>query len=564
MNAEANAAVAPTGTSSGPHLGRAAEAASAAPAPQIPYSAARQATGLSVLALLSPIAGLAVEIALAWRFGTSPTVDAFRVGALLLIFGQQLFVFQILPHILVPVFSEYRARDEEKEGWHVALSLANLLSVPALLVSLFAFFWPEPIVDFLAPGLAGAGRATTVLFVRWFLLAYAPMVWSGIAAGVLYAHKVFWLPPAVQSASNVILVALILTMGRMLGSAALIGGVLISAALGLALYVSKLLPLMRRSGARFPWRFDAAHPGVRKALRLGLPLVGMVFMMQWASVVMNRTLSRLDSGSLAEFGYAWKMGALAGLLPLSLSTVLFPRFAEARFGTRSEEFSDICTRALRMALFLSIPLACWFAVLRAPVVTLLYKHGAFSAGAAAMAARLFGLLVLSVPAAAAYATMEKMLYALGKTHIPMLAQLASAALLTLFCGVVAERGGIEGLMALAGPLVGAMTASILFLALHRGCGAFRWREIVPSTLRVMLLAVASAGIARQTSLLIGLLGPAAAIRAALETLGGLVAGAGTFGVGSLVWQVPEAVACAGYLRWAGDAVAKRFQRAVQA
>src|SRR5712692_10574883 len=96
------------------------------------------------------------------------------------------------------------------------------------------------------------------------------------------------------------------------------------------------------------------------------------------------------------------MGALVLFVPLSLSTVLFPRFAEARFGAAGDEFREICTRALRLALFLSIPLACWCAGRRAPMVTRLYKHGAFSADAKAMVARLFGVLVLGSPAFAAY------------------------------------------------------------------------------------------------------------------------------------------------------------------
>ena len=334
---------------------------------------------------------------------------------------------------------------------------------------------------------------------------------------------------------------------------------LISCAFVLALYSSRLLPLMRQTGAHFPWRFDAAHAGVRKALRMALPLVGMVLLMQWGSVVMNRALSRLPSGSLAEFGYAWKMGALVLLVPLSLSTVLFPRFAEARLGSGGDEFREICTRALRMALFLSVPLACWFAVLSAPVATLLYKHGAFSADAAATAARLFRLLVLSSPAFAAYASMEKMLYALGKTHIPMLAQLAMAAMLTAFCGFAARYAGTAGLMALSGPAVSVVLAGILFLVLHRRYQAFRWEDVVPSSLRVLVLAAGSAGIARQTSLLIGRALLPGQFSAFLETLGGLAAAASLFGVASLVWQVPEALACAHYLRWAGDAVTRRLQ-----
>src|SRR2546425_12717493 len=157
------------------------------------YATARAAATLSGLAVLSPLAGLAVEIALAWRFGASPTVDAFRIGMLLLVFGQQLFVIQILPHAVVPVFAEYRGRGQEKEAWHVALSVANLLLVPAILFSVLVFFHPEPIVGLLAPGLAGEARETGAVFVRWVVPAASLLVLEGVVAGGAVAPQSFLL-----------------------------------------------------------------------------------------------------------------------------------------------------------------------------------------------------------------------------------------------------------------------------------------------------------------------------------------------------------------------------------
>ena len=43
-----------------------------------PYATAKSASALTALSVLSPLAGLAVEMALAFRFGASVTVDAFR------------------------------------------------------------------------------------------------------------------------------------------------------------------------------------------------------------------------------------------------------------------------------------------------------------------------------------------------------------------------------------------------------------------------------------------------------------------------------------------------------
>ena len=524
-----------------------------------PHAMARAATTISALAVLSPVAGLAVEVALAWRFGTSPTVDAFRIGALLLVLGQQVFVGQILPYTVVPIFTEYRTQGREKEAWHVALSLANLLLVPMLLLSLLVFFRPEPVVHLFAPGLAGEARETATLFIRWFLLTYGLLVWSGVATGLLYAHGIFWLPPAMQLMGNVILVALILSLGSKLGAVSLVWGVLLSAALGCVMYASKLLPLMRQAGAPFPWRLDTKHPGVRRALVLALPMLGAVVVMQWTSAMVTRALSQLPSGSLALFGYSWKMGLLVSVVPLALATVMFPRFAEARFSPSGEEFRQICTRALRMALFLAIPLSAWLYALRFPVVALLLKRGAFAGESSEAVSRLFGLLLLGAPAAAAAAFMEKMFYALEKTRILLYTQLASAALLTALAGGVTKIFGAEGLMVFAGPVVAFLTATGFFLVLSRRHRTFLWTEVLLFTSKILALALVSAWIAREVSVLFERISVPSFFSLVLVTAGGLAAGATAFLAAGLACQVPEAVACSRYLRWWGDAIVKRAQ-----
>ena len=528
-----------------------------------PYATARAATTLSALAVLSPLAGVAVEMALAWRFGTLPTVDAFRVAALLLTFGQQLFIFQILPHAVVPVFTEYRAQGRDKEAWHVAFSLTNLLAVPALLASLFAFAWPGPILNLFAPGLTGEGRATASLFIRWSLLTYGPMVWSGVAAGLLYVHRIFWLPPAVQLVGNTILVTMILALGSQLGAGCLVLGMLLSSALGVAIYAAKLLPLMHAARARFPWRLDTAHPGVRQSIRLALPLLGMVLCMQWGTVMLSRALSGLPEGSLARFGYAWKMGMLVVLAPLSLATVMFPQFAEARFQPGEADFRATCTRALRMALFMVIPLTCWLHALRLPVVALLFERGAFSRKASEQVARLFGLLLLGSPAFAVSAYMEKMLYALGKTHIPMLAQLGNAALLAALAQITAAHFGAEGLMVLVGPVATYPFAGLLFLVLYRRHRAFLLKEIAPFAAYVAAMALLSAWTAKHAGVLLGGVALSPRFSLGLAVAGGLAAGAASFVALSLACQLPEAMACSRYLRWSGDAIVRKVQEAVR-
>jgi len=155
-----------------------------------------------------------------------------------------------------------------------------------------------------------------------------------------------------------------------------------------------------------------------------------------------------------------------------------------------------------------------------------------------------------------------MLYALGKTHIPLIAQLGTALLLTVLARVTATRFGVGGLMMLTSPAVGYMTALGLFLVLYKRHQAFLLKEVLPFALHIFAVGVVSGWIAGQAKTLLDRASVPRLLSLGLVTAGGLAAGAGAFLSASLAWQVPEAVACSRYLRWRGDTIVRRMQSRV--
>src|SRR5438034_5181967 len=527
-----------------------------------PYATAKSASVLTVLSTLSPLAGLAAEVVLAWRFGASATVDAFRIAALVGFIGQQLFINQILPNIIVPVFTEYRLQGREKEAWQVALSLANLLLIPTALISLLLFLWPDPIVHLLGPGLVGEARATATFFVRWFALTFLPLVWTGVATGVLYAQGIFWLPAASQLLSNVVLVIIVLMFGRLLGPTSLVIGTLLASFGSWALYTVRLALLMRRAGVQAFFRLNANHPGVRKVLRLALPLLGIVMMEQWSAIIINRVLSELPRGTLATFGYAWKMGQLVSLLPAALATVLFSRFTESWYGSAEGEFSRVCTKALRMALFIVLPLACISFVLRALLVAALFQRGEFSAEAGETAARLFGLFLLGAPAWIAYTYLRQMLYAAQQVWVPTCTQLACLLCLTAAAPVVAARFGADG-MALVSVTLRWLTDGVLLLILSQRYRAILTKELGVFVAAILPLALASAWLGGEGSKALGQLVGSGTLALSLTIVSGVSLATFIFYGATLLLRFPEALQGQRYLQGQGGVTVRRMQNALR-
>ena len=56
----------------------------------------------------------------------------------------------------------------------------------------------------------------------------------------------------------------------------------------------------------------------------------MIAVGQLSDIVTQRVLSRMPSGTLSTFGYAFKLLLLVSIMPTSLATVIFPALAEAQ------------------------------------------------------------------------------------------------------------------------------------------------------------------------------------------------------------------------------------------
>jgi putative peptidoglycan lipid II flippase len=510
------------------------------------FETARATIALTVLSLLSPIAGMAVEMALAWRYGTSSVADAYRIGSMLLLIGQQLLVLQILPHVLVPVFADCRARRGAADAWRVAQGIGNIFFVAAGAIGAAEFIWPKPVVWLLAGGLRGPARVEALAFVRWVGLAYAPLVLTGVATALLYARRIFWLPSVAQLARNLLLAAIVLAVARTT-SGPLIAATIVSVAVGAAMTLGRVFPLARKDHVQPSFALGLSDPDVRRGLLLSIPLLAAFVAGIWSPLVINRVLSGLPTGSLAVFGYAFKLGLLISLAPLTLATVLFPRFADERSAGASADLEALGTRGLRMGLYLAAPMAAWALALRRPLVALVLERGAFGTLATAHVAQLFGVLSLSTPAAVIATHAQKMLYARQQAWLPAGVTFASCLVLTAAVAWAA-RWGTDGMACLYTAL-GWAGAVALLAALYGPTGFFEVRSWLPFAFELAALGVLGgwAGAAAGSSLAQIIEAPRLAL--ALNVGGGLLASVAVFFIGSVALRVPEATACRHFLRW---------------
>ena len=93
-----------------------------------------RAAGIVMFAIfLSRVLGFVRERAIATVFGRTGVTDVFFAAFAIPDLMYQLLVGGVISSAFIPVFTQYLARDDEKQAWYVASSFINLVGI--LLIS---------------------------------------------------------------------------------------------------------------------------------------------------------------------------------------------------------------------------------------------------------------------------------------------------------------------------------------------------------------------------------------------------------------------------------------------
>lgn len=153
------------------------------------HAIANSTAGLFLLSAIAPFFGMILEITLAWAFGASSLMDAYRVAALVLVFGMQIFFGQFIVSTIIPLIADFRARKQGERGWQTCFTIAIMISSLTLPLVIGAFARPEILQMMLAPGLRCEAAEQAQFLIRFFVFAFLIFLWTGVMNGLLHAYQ---------------------------------------------------------------------------------------------------------------------------------------------------------------------------------------------------------------------------------------------------------------------------------------------------------------------------------------------------------------------------------------
>jgi putative peptidoglycan lipid II flippase len=422
--------------------------------------------------------GLIRDKVISYLFGATVEADIYFASFVIPDFINYLLAGGYFSITLIPLLSSYFESDAE-EGWSFFSAALLWITVVITGLTVLAFALAPQLAQLAAPGLPEDARARLAFFLRIILPAQICFLVGSCFSALLYLRKQFFVPALVPIVYN----ASIILGGvawRTRGMEGFCWGVLAGAVLG-----NLLLPLLAcRGGEGLHLRFRWRHPGLKRFIRLALPL-----MLGQSIVVLDEQLVRVF-GSLAGVGavswlsYARRIMLVpVGVVAQAAGVASYPFLAELFARREWARFHETLGAALRSVMTLLIPLSIWMALVSEPTVRLIFEQGSFAGEDTRRTATLLMILLSTVVFWGGQQVLGRAFYARQDTLTPAVLGTAVTVVSIPLFHALSQMAGVYGVAAASAVAIASYSV-LLGLSWRRRFGGDAFSGLARATLRV--------------------------------------------------------------------------------
>lgn len=328
----------------------------------------------------------------------------------------EILVFGSLSSAFVPTFTDYLSRGKKKEAWYIAGASLNLWLAVFAVFGLIVLIFAPVFYGVMAAGFSPVEMKQIVSLARLLLLAQGFFVVSYFLTGVLESTQRFLVPAIAPLFYNLGIILGAVFLHHRLGIFAPTLGAVVGAFLHFAV---QFLPA-RHLGFRFLAKIDLRHHGVTKIGRLALPRMLELTVLQVGKSVELFLASLVSSAAYAYFTFANSLQLLPiGLFGVSLSKASLPMLSKQASQKQWADYKNTFLASFREIVFLVLPMAVFLAVLRIPIVRLVFGASRFDWTATVETGRTLSAFSVGITAQALLYLFNRAFYALHDTVTPV-------------------------------------------------------------------------------------------------------------------------------------------------
>lgn len=322
----------------------------------------------------------------------------------------------------IPIFNQRLVSGNKKSAWELSTSLINLLAIISLVASVLIMVFADPLVRYIvAPGLNESSMSLAINMMR--VIAINPFLFSistvlssmqqAVGRFVFYA-----IAPALYNI-GIIIGILGFTNGINIFGWQIFEGGIMGVALGVVFgaILQLIVSIIGLVGIGFEYEFKIywKNQGFRKVLKT-LPVRSIDQGIDYITSIMNTNIaSHMGEQSIRAFQQASSLHSMpVNLIGVAISTAFFPKLSEEAGRKNEEKFRETLRSALRMIVWISLPISIVAFFARGYVVNFI-KNGGDPKIASVLACMIVAIFTQSL-----YHIVARGYYAKQNTRTPLI------------------------------------------------------------------------------------------------------------------------------------------------
>lgn len=371
--------------------------------------------------LLSALLGLVrTRLLIQYFYADKAVVDVFWAAFRLPDMIFQIVVVGALSSAFIPVFSRYLGSKDEANT--IASSLINSIMLVMMVLSVLVFIFAAPLSRLIAGGFSDSQLALMANLTRIMSLSQLFFGFSSFLTGIIQSHQRFLIPALSPLLYNTGIILGILFLSKPLG----IYGAAVGVVIGALLHLLAQLPLALRLGFRYRLVWNGNHGAVQEMLKLMLPRVLTLSLVQIEATIIVTFSSWLSTGAVTLMTIAQQLSGLpVRLIGIPIGQASLPFFSRETSRNDLPTLAAMVNNTILEMLYLALPASALILVLRIPFVRLAYGADSFPWAETVLTGKLVAILAISICARSLTHVLVRVFYALHNTTTPFLINLIS-------------------------------------------------------------------------------------------------------------------------------------------
>lgn len=435
-----------------------------------------------ILIILGKILALVRDALIAAKFGATYVTDIynFALGIVYLLTT----ISYGLTTTFIPLHTEHLQNSSKKTRDRFVNNVISVSSIFTIAITFILIIFAKYIIIIFGHGFGNDPKVFTasIEITRIMLLSLIFVSLQSVITGVLQSHKEFYEPAAMAAISNIVYIIYLVCLTTKYG----IKGFAVATVIGFFMQFIINIPKYKKLGYSYKKNIDFKDKELINMFKLMIPVVISTSVVQ-LNVFVNRAFAtNIFFGAVTVLDFANKINTLAyEVFAIGIAMIVYPTLSEMAAKGNKEEYKKALIRALNIIMIIMVPAAVAIAVLRVPLITIIFKRGAFNSEAASLTS---SALLFYCPAMIAYGIrdiLNKAFYSIKDTKTPMINSFAGILLNIIINIVIVKYMKVSGLT-LATTISAIITTILMAWSLNKKLNGINLRKSFNSFIKICI------------------------------------------------------------------------------